>query len=157
MLHHISLPVKNPQHVASVLAEILRGKAVPFPPNPNSYIVVVGDEFGTAIELYPLGSEIVPDAWNGQGGFRVNNNPSVYTAVHAAISVPVSLEEIEHIGVREGWRVFPCNRDGLFDVVEFWLENFLMLELLTPEMRTKYLNAMNVQTMESFAVADARS
>ena len=32
MLHHLSVSVKNPQHVASVLAEVFQGRAMPFPP-----------------------------------------------------------------------------------------------------------------------------
>ena len=148
MLHHISISVKNPQHVANVMAEIMHGKVVPFSPNPGAYMMLVGDEFGTGIEFYPLGSELIPDVWQGQVGFQINEHPANYTSVHAAISVPLSVEEIELIGAREGWRVLPCSRGGGFDVVEFWIENRVMLELLTPQMRAKYLDATNPQKLE---------
>lgn len=162
MLHHLSVSVKNPQHVASVLAEVFQGQVIPFPPNPGSYIVLAADEFGTAIELYPLGSELIPDAWEGQAGFQLNQqSASQYTPVHAAFSVPISLEEIERIGEREGWRVFPANRDGLFDVIEFWVENRLMLELLTPAIAQKYLHVFSPASIKQFVqefatTADAR-
>ncbi len=68
-----------------------------------------------------------------------------------AFSVPISLEEIERIGEREGWRVFPANQDGLFDVVEFWVENRLMLQLLTPAIVQKYLNLFSPESIEKFA------
>lgn len=148
MLHHISISVENPQHVANVMAEIMHGKVVPFSPNPGSYMMLVGDEFGTGIEFYPMGSELIPDARLGQVGFQINEHPANYTSVHAAISVPLNLEEIERIGAREGWRVLPCSRNGAFDVVEFWIENHLMLELLTPEMAAKYLDATNPQKLQ---------
>jgi hypothetical protein len=45
MLHHISIAVKNPHHVAEVLAEIRQGNVIPFPPNPGSYVVLAGDLF----------------------------------------------------------------------------------------------------------------
>ncbi len=45
MLHHISLGVNNPHHVAEVLAEIMQGNVIPFPPNPGSYVVLAGDLF----------------------------------------------------------------------------------------------------------------
>jgi hypothetical protein len=152
VLHHLSVSVKNPQHVASVLAEVFQGRAMPFPPNPGSYIVMAADEFGTGIELYPLGSELIPDAWEGQAGFQLNEQlSSQYTPVHAAFSVPVSLEEIERIGEREGWRVFPANRDGLFDVIEFWVENRLMLEFLTPAMAQKYMRVFSPAGIEQAA------
>ena len=160
MFHHISVGVQNPQHVAEVLAEILQGSVIPFPPNPGSYVALAGDEFGTMFELYPVGTELVPDAWQGQAGFQINQQFSRYTSIHAAISVPVGLEEIERIGAREGWRVVPANRDGLFDVIEFWVENRLMLELLTPQIAPKYLQAFSPQALQEltreFATADAR-
>lgn len=62
-----------------------------------------------------------------------------YTDIHAAISVPIIQQEIEEIGVRKGWRVVRCNRDSFFDVIEFWVENRLMIEFLTPEMASQYL------------------
>jgi hypothetical protein len=52
MLHHISVAVNDPLYVVEVLAEILHGRVVPFPPNPGSYIVLAGDEFGTMFEFY---------------------------------------------------------------------------------------------------------
>ena len=160
MLHHISIAVQNPLHVAEVLAEILKGHVVPFPFNPGSYVALAGDEFGTLIELYPLGSELIPNAWEGEAGFQINQQFSHYTPFHAAISVAISLEEIERIGTREGWRVFSASRDGLFDVIEFWVENRLMLEFLTPAMAHKYLQALDPDTLPALinqlTLVDAR-
>ena len=147
MLHHISIAANHPQQVAEVLAEIFKGQVAPFPFNPGSYVALAGDEFGTLIEIYPRGSELVPDGREGEAGFQLNQQPSHYAPFHVAISVPSSLEEIKQIGDRAGWRVFPTNREGLFDVIEFWVENRLMLELLTPAMAAKYLQALNPETL----------
>ena len=49
--------------------------------------------------------------------------------------------------MRVGWQVFSCNRDGLFDMVEFWVENRLMLELLTPAMTSKYLECFSPENL----------
>lgn len=161
MLHHISIAVTNPQHVANVLAEIFQGHAIPFPPHPGSYMTLAGDKFGTGIELYPLGTELTPDRLEGQVGFQFEQSSSNYTPFHAAISVPANLEEIERIGAREGWRVYPCSRDGIFDVVEFWVENRLMLELLTPTMAAQYMECLSPEHLpaliEQFTMAPARS
>jgi len=160
MIHHISFSVAHPLRVAKALATILQGKVMPFPPNPGGYIVLAGDEFGTLLELYPLNSELIPDAWNGQVGFQTHEQATYYTSFHAAISVPTGLEEIERIAEQEGWRVFPANRDGLFDVIELWVENRLMLELLTPTLTPKYLNALSPEALEQseqqLLTADAR-
>lgn len=147
MIHHMSVAVSHPQHVAAVIAEILQGHAAPFPFNPGSYVTLAGDEFGTLIEFYPIGSELIPDSYQGEAGYQLREKTADYTAVHAAISVPISLEEIERIGAREGWRVFYGKRDGFFDVVELWIENRLMLELLTPAMAPKYLQALNPEAL----------
>jgi hypothetical protein len=139
MIHHISVAAQNPQHVAQVLAEVLRGQCVPFPPAPGSYMAITMDEHGTAIEVLPIGTEILPGSGPGSCYFEQNSNPSPYTTTHAAISVPRSQSEIEAIGQREGWRVVRCDREGFFDLMEFWVENTLMVELLTPEMTARYL------------------
>ncbi|WP_138503571.1 hypothetical protein [Nostoc sp. PA-18-2419] len=139
MIHHISIAVKNPKHVAQVLGEILKAQAVPFPPNPGSYMVLPFDEHGTGIELYPLGSQIEPGEGDEGAVFVHTAINSRFTDIHAAISVPTSQNEIEQIAVREGWRAVRCNRDSFFDVIEFWVENRLMIEFLTPEMASQYL------------------
>jgi hypothetical protein len=139
MIHHISVAVKNPYHVAQVLAEILKGQAVPFFPNPGSFMVLPFDQHGTAIELYPLGSQLEPGEGDEECVFVRTAITSRFTDIHAAVSVSVSQEEIERIGAREGWRTVRCNRDSFFDVIEFWIENRLMIELLTPEMANQYL------------------
>jgi hypothetical protein len=139
MIHHISISAQNPQHVAEVLAEVVKGQAVPFPPHPGSYMVVALDEHGTAIEIYPSGSLILPGTGLHSCHFAHNPHASRFTATHAAISVSASQAEIEQIGSREEWRVVRCNRDSIFDVMEFWVENSLMIEFLTPEMTHQYL------------------
>lgn len=125
--------------VAEALAKIWGGKAVPFPRHPGSYMAFSHDEYGTMIEVYPLGTELVPGQENQQVDFRNNRHPSEFNAVHAAISVSASQEQIEEVAANEGWRVLRCNR-GNFEVMEFWIENHLMLELLTPEMASQYLS-----------------
>jgi hypothetical protein len=44
------------------------------------------------------------------------------------------------IAEREGWRAIELSR-GAFRVIEFWIENRVMLELLTEDMAQEYLQA----------------
>ncbi len=149
MIHHISIAVENPLRVARVLAEILQGAAYDFPPCPGSYIICPHDEFGTAIEVYPLGTEILP----GQGEDPQSFVPAIaerkFTSVHAAISVPTSPEMIQRIGEQENWRTVLCDR-GPFHVIEFWVENWLMLEFLPPAIASEYLAFAQSETIEEF-------
>jgi hypothetical protein len=156
MIHHISIAAKNPQRVAQVLAELFQGRAFPFPPHPGSFMVFPLDEHGTGVEVYPLGTELIPGQEDEQVTFVKNSFSSLFTATHAAISVPVSEELIQSIGAREGWRTVRCDRDGLFEVIEFWVENRLMVELLTPSMVAKYLGFTRADVLEQvFAAAPA--
>lgn len=140
MIHHISVAAEHPLHVAQVLAEIWHGQAAPFPPHPGSFMVIALDEFGTMIEVYPAGTELTPGPKAAE--FSHNADRSPYQATHAAVSVPASREEIEQIAAREGWEVRYCSREGFFEVIELWVENTLLIELLTPQMANKYVTFM---------------
>ncbi|NJL42060.1 MAG: hypothetical protein HC840_15025 [Leptolyngbyaceae cyanobacterium RM2_2_4] len=161
MIHHISIAVSNPLHVAQVLAELWQGEVAPFPAHEGSYMVLPLDVHGTLIELLPRGTELVPGRENEATQFENNLNPSAYTATHAAISVPVSEEEIRAIAQRESWRVVRCDREGYFEVIELWVENHLLIELLPPAIAPRYLSFMHPQALKSFltnmAIANEKS
>lgn len=139
MIHHFSFAAQNPYHVAQVLAELVQGQTVPFPPHPGSYITVIFDGYGTAIEVYPLGSELTPGQDEDQLNFVKTPNYTKFVETHIALSVTTTQEKIEAIAKREGWRAVRCNRDSFFDVIEVWVENRFLIELLTPEMARQYL------------------
>jgi hypothetical protein len=40
MIHHVSIPTRNPQHVAEVLAEVMGGKSVPFGPLEGAFMAM---------------------------------------------------------------------------------------------------------------------
>jgi hypothetical protein len=68
-------------------------------------------------------------------------NPQVsgFTASHAAIASPLEEAEIFAIAEREGWLAKYRKRGGQFGVIELWLENSTMIEVLTPKMQAEYL------------------
>lgn len=153
MIHHISIAAHNPLHVSQVLAEVLQGTSVPFPGYPDSYVALTLDSQGTMIEVHPFGTALFPgDAANEASHLRPNPASSRYSANHAAISVPVSTEQIQAIADREGWRMVLCRRgNDYFDVIEFWLENQLLIELLSPELVTQYLTFMEPRSLQTLA------
>ncbi len=140
MIHHLSVPATDTRHVAEVLVELFDGELTGFGPYPDSYIAWACDEVGAAIEVYPVGTEMVPPDGPGQAQFRHDPDASGHTATHATVSVERSEEEIIALGEREGWRSVRLSR-GPHDVIELWLENRVMLELMTPEMTADYLAA----------------
>jgi hypothetical protein len=157
MIHHISIGAKDPQRVARVIAELWQTEALPFPPVPGSYIVIADDKHGTAIEVTPLGTEILPGEGDAEARSRVNDDASPFTATHAAISVPLSTGRVKEIAAREGWRTGTFERGGAFQVVEFWVEDRLMLELLPPEMAQRYLDFLTTRNFaELFGLTRGR-
>jgi hypothetical protein len=140
MIHHLSIPATQPQHVANVLAELLGGSVSRFGPYRDSYIAWAGDEHGTAFEVMPVGTELFPDLGAGHCDFRHNPAHSGFVTTHAALSVKRTKEEIIALAERQGWRAWELSR-GSFRVIEFWVENRVMIEVLTTEMAAEYLAA----------------
>lgn len=139
MIHHLSIPATDTRHVAEVLVELLGGLLTPFGPYPDSWIAWAGDEHGAAIEVYPVGTEMFPAPDGvGQASFRHAARTGPFTATHAAVSVERTEEEVLAIASREGWTAIRLSR-GPFDVIELWVENAVMLEILTPDMAADYL------------------
>ena len=140
MIHHVSIPARDPRHVAEVLTELFDGLLTGFGPYHDSYIAWAGDPHGTAIEVYPVGTELFPDRGAGQANFRHREGSSPCVATHVNVSVERSAPEIFALAAREGWRAIELPR-GPNEVIEFWIENSVMLELMTPEMTRDYLAA----------------
>lgn len=143
MIHHVSIPAREPQHVAEVLAELMNGKCYPFGPLEGAFMAQSGDEHGTMIEVYPDRSTLEIPAKDEQVVFGDNAAPPQNWPFHVLLSVPREREEIERIGTREGWRAKTFGRGmqgekPFFHVIEFWVENRLMIEVVSPPMAREY-------------------
>jgi hypothetical protein len=109
------------------------------------------------VEVHPFGTALAP----GEGAdeaCQLLTNPAAatYSANHTAISVPVSIDRIQSIAEREGWRMVHCRRgDNYFDVIEFWVENQLLIELLPPELVDRYLAFMSPESLVAAAQSAA--
>jgi hypothetical protein len=153
MINHISIAVHDTEKVSGVLAELWGGFAIPFPPCPNSFMVLANDGRGTAVEVTPIDTVLVPgeglppedlDAGTAteeyEAKFVQTDAPAHYVATHLNISTALSEREVRVIAEREGWRVLTCNRgEGLFQLIEMWIEDRFMLEVMTPEQTARYV------------------
>jgi hypothetical protein len=162
MIHHVSISARQPQHVAEVLAEIMHGRCYPFPGGvADSFMAVSGDEHGTMVEVYPEDTTLSPGQGDSQvTGLRGQAAPAT-CPFHFLLSVPASREEVERIGAREGWRTKLFGRGApgqkpLFHVIEFWIENRLMVEVAPAGMIEEYTHRMRPEAVQSrFASAPA--
>ncbi|MDG4576635.1 MAG: hypothetical protein P9C36_12470 [Defluviicoccus sp.] len=147
MIHHVSVPAREPRHVAEVLAELMGGACHPFGPLAGAFMATSGDAHGTMIEVYPERATLDIPASDDQVVFGENTAPPNTWPFHVLLSVPMEPEEIERIGAREGWRAktFGRGMEGqapFFHVVEFWIENRVMIELVSPAMAREYEDFM---------------
>jgi len=155
MIHHLSIGAQEPERVARVLAQVWNGYAMPFPVAEGGWIVMLGDERGTAIEVVPHALEMIPGVGEPDGRpiegyelmdwevhYRTHARPAAASATHLAMSSPLDEDAVMAIARREGWRAVRCDRGPAFPVIELWLENRVLVEVLTPEMSKRYSSFM---------------
>jgi hypothetical protein len=155
MIHHVSISAKDPKHVAGVLAELMNGGCYPFPGGvADSFMAVSGDEHGSMIEVYPEGVTLLPGSEDdAQARAKYDATPG-YVPFHLLLSVPVDRATVERIGEREGWRTRYFGRGApgqkpFFHVIEFWLENRVMVEVATPDMVAEYTRMFRRETLDA--------
>lgn len=146
MIFHASVSAADPDRVAAVFAELWRGQVFPFPPvGQGSLIVLAADERNSGIEIYPRGTELMPAEGDADAVSRHNPAADGRSATHLAIATPLSQQDVLAIAAREGWTAKYRKRGGMFGVVELWIENTLMIEVLTESMVSEYLDSMTPQ------------
>lgn len=156
MLFHVSVSALNPERVARVIAELWDGAAMPFPPlGEGSWVAHAGDDRNTLVEVLPRGTELFPGP-GGADAISVHNpHASRSTATHIAIATPHDIDRVRAIAARHGWMTKYCKRGDAFGVIELWVENALLVEVLTPEMQAEYLaHATLAGAREMFAAPE---
>lgn len=140
-LLHLSISADDPERVAGALAGLMDGRALPFPPFPDSWIAFSGADDGTAIEVYP--TTHVLTAGPDQVSCDVQARDASPTFAHVAFESPLSSDDIFAAAKDQGWLARVCNR-GPFHCIEVWVENRLLVEVLDPAMARDYRQNMTV-------------
>jgi hypothetical protein len=142
MIRHLSMPADDCALVARVLAEILDGGALRFPPGgPDAWNCWSRDN-GFQIVVTPRGRVLVPGPIEQE--WVAHDVVGRASESHFAISVERSAEEIMSIAKRVGWQARLCDRGGMFGVVELWVENAFLVEVLDPAQSAAYRRTMTV-------------
>ncbi len=147
MLFHCSISAHDPARVAGAIAAIWRGEAHPFPPVPGAWIALAGDDRGTAMEVYPFGTDMLP----GDIHTAFSHNPAApeHSTSHQAIATRLTEPEVMAVAAEQGWRALHCDR-GPFEVIEVWLENRILIEVLTADMQQQYLSFLTPANWRRF-------
>ena len=70
--------------------------------------------------------------------FKVTLLPLLVMPALTATATPLAEEDVLAIAKREGWHAAKCDRGECFHVIEIWVENRFLLEVLTQEMQAEY-------------------
>lgn len=161
MILHVSIPARDPSHVADVLAELMQGRAYPFPGAvKGAFMAVSGDARGTMIEVYPDTLAGAPGEGEAPGQFLSNPTPPEHWPFHLLMSTPLDEAAILAIGEREGWRTRRFGRGApgqppQFELYEMWIENRMLIELSTSELVGAYERASQFEVLEGLRAPPA--
>jgi hypothetical protein len=148
MIYHMSFGVREPEHVAHVLAALTGARAVraPTPPFPfRSWFVVFGDASGSLLEILPATSVFDPEA---PLGLRQRPATSEPVTAHVLVRAVVSAEAIQLVADREGWRTQQVET-GLFKVFKLWIDGNILVEFLTEDEAVRYAEAFGAEGVKS--------
>jgi catechol 2,3-dioxygenase-like lactoylglutathione lyase family enzyme len=146
MIHHLSVSAEDPKGAAEFFADLMGGVVVDFPPNPGSYMVFKADGHGTGIEIYPARSVMVANGEPGAVWVRQPDDADRRSPTHFALSVDMGKADVLARARAKGWDAFVCDRGGHFQVVEIWVENAWLVEILPPAFAADYLGFADAVT-----------
>ena len=159
MIHHVSIPARDPRHVAEVLAELMKGQCHAFGPLEGAFMAMSGDPHGSMIEVYPERTALGSPSNGDPFVFGENAEVPKHWPFHMLLSVPLDRGEVERIGAREGWHTKTCGRGApdrpFFHVIEFWLENRLMVEVAPPKMAQEYVDFLKTAQLSMMTDPEA--
>ena len=152
MIIHTSIPSTRPEQIAGFLARLIDGVAIPFPPVPGAWVTIPGDGSGQTIEVYPLGTVGLP----GKGAvdpavevpfprtkpweLQLSHDPrqAMESGHHLALGTRRTREEVLRLGEEMGFRTIACERAGIFELIEVWIENRFLVEVITEPEQKRY-------------------
>ena len=138
-IHHFSIPARNPERVATVLAELLGARVIPLPHPHGTLLVYAGDADGSAIEVWPAALR------GGVGDRELEPRdlplPEAWPH-HAYVTTDASdPDRVLAVFAREGWKAEKVHNGpphAGFSLVRGWIENHTGIEIGNREMREQY-------------------
>ncbi len=161
MIAHVSIAARDPRRTALLLASLMGGETFAFPVVPGAWIAVARDGSGTAIEVYPEsmahhpGKGEVDPTVHAQGPQTMPWEDQIFpdesqvrpSAFHFAMSSPLTERQVLDVARADGLRAVRCDRAGVFALVEVWIDNVFMVEVLCGCEIDRYRSFMNPRTV----------
>lgn len=151
MILHVSFTVDSPRRAAETVAQLIGGEAFPFPElGGDAWIAMSGDDHGTLVEFLPRGTEfhyVAGGTVAHRQGRKAREN-----GCHMLIETPYDEARVLAIAEEHGCRAHVASH-GPLQVIEFWIEDCLLVEAATPQQAAAYRKMAtphNVRTMVDF-------
>ena len=145
MIIHISIPATFPKDVATYLAQLVQGECRELSWCPTGYMVFSDDQFSTGIEVLPADTIFMPGQDKGETLVISQNEDAKtsYSCVHFLLIVNLSHDAVMNIASKAGWRAIPKSSLGAVDMIELWVENTLMIEVVLADKKQETIKALN--------------
>ncbi|HZQ00034.1 MAG TPA: hypothetical protein VFB13_10875 [Reyranella sp.] len=149
VIAHASIPADDPKRTAEVLAEIMGGEAVPFPPGgPDSWMAWSGDG---EVEIEVTRRGLMVGRGEHEAEWRSDGTTPRLSDVHIALCVHRPAAEVIEIAQRAGWPARHCERGGgIFSLTEVWVEGAFMIEMLDPAQTARYREMVTLKNWKRF-------
>ena len=134
MILHASVVADQPKAAAETLASLLGGIALPAGPGEGTWSAVGPEPVGNLISVLARGSEFHRGAGHVETRIGASSRHSAY---HLLVETPLSEDEVLALAKDRGCHAHRA-RHGAFDVIEFWIDDCLLIEVATPELGRAY-------------------
>ncbi|HEY6982225.1 hypothetical protein [Reyranella sp.] len=146
---HASIPADDPKRVAEVLAEMMNGEAMPFPPAGKDGWMAWSGDGEVELEISRRGLAVTHG--ETQAEWRADGIARRFSEVHLAICVDRPAAEVLAIAKRAGWPARSCVRGGdVFPLTEVWIEGAFMIEVLDPQQTAHYRKVVTPENWKRF-------
>jgi hypothetical protein len=153
MILHASFTVGAPHNAAKALAQLMAGEAFPFPEfGRDAWIAMAGDSHGTLVEFLPRGTE-----FHHVFGKTVAHRHGAQTresGCHILIETPHDEARVLAIAAKLGCSAHRA-KHGPIELIEFWLEDCLLIEVATPLQAKAYKEIATLTNVRSMVKSPA--
>jgi hypothetical protein len=143
---HASVTADDPKRSAETLALLLEGEAFPMGPGVGTWMAI-STTSDCVVEVMKRGSEFHPVP---REHVETRMGPPVrHTGFHLLIETPLSEAQVLKLAEQRG-AMAHRSRHGFFDVIEFWIDDCLLVEVATPDLAEVYRNLATLENARAY-------